>query len=207
MPRRRKRKRLIGEDEVSPRIAEGLTQGIPRDEVLEHFKPSSAPSGVQLIRHMRDMGTVGSSRVPVPRFVAEEDADTVWLDEPTGRLQKNASLTFQPETISAMRAGMICLRCLEPQESAFPVVCQSPPEMGCSYPIRDRQIMDIAMEFEGDKHLGPGKPITEYLLEQEERQEKRKFMARKIEGGAGKIPKAWLRDAHLFSNGPPSELA
>lgn len=205
--RARKKGRLVSTDELAPGIASGLTQGVPKKEALEMFPVSSAPDGVQLVRHMRDVSESGSRRVPLPKFVAAEDADSVWYDEPTGRIQKNVSLTMQPEVVAAIRAGEICLRCLEPQEHAFPEICTSPPEMGCSYPIRDRQIIDAAMEIQGNKHLGPAKPITEYLEEQELRREKRAFIARKIEGGAGKIPKDWLRDAHLFPEGPPPELA
>jgi hypothetical protein len=112
--------------------------------------------------------------VPRPAFVAEDDLGSVWTDE-TGRLQRNVNMTFNREVIRAIQSGVICLRCLEPQDEAFPPVCQSPAELGCQYPIRERQIMDFAMEFEGDKHIGPSKPVSEYLLEQDLRVEQRKF--------------------------------
>lgn len=201
-----KKRRHISEDELSPGIAAGLTQGVPLKEALEMHPVSTAPSGVELVRHMRDVEQAQHRRVPLPKFVASEDADSVWYDEPTGRIQKNVTATFQPEVVAAIKAGEICLRCLEPQDEPFPDICTSPPEMGCSYPIRDRQIMDVAMEFEGDRHLGPARPITEFLEEQDLRREKRKFIERKIEGGGGKIPKEWLRDATLFPDGVPKEL-
>ena len=48
--------------------------------------------------------------------------------------------------------------------------------------MKERQIMDVAMEFEGDKHLGPARPMSEYLEEQSLRHEKAKFEARIAEG-------------------------
>lgn len=200
------RHKIVNTDDLMPGIASGLTQGIPKKEALD-MHPVNSGSGLELVRHMRDVENVGDSRVPIAKFVAAEDADSVWLDEPTGRIQKNVTLTFQQDTIRAIQSGMICLRCLEPQPYAFPEVCQSEEAMGCSYPIKERQITDFAMEFEGNKHLGPARPITEYMQEQELRREKRRFIAKKIEGGAGKIPKAWLRDATLFPDGLPKELA
>ena len=70
----------------------------------------------------------------------------------------------------------------------------------CGYPVKDRQIMDIAMEFEGERQLGPSKPIGEYLQEQEARKEKRKFAKRAIAYGGMKIPKEWERDATLLGS-------
>lgn len=168
-------------DGLHPLIASGLTEGLNAKAALERHPVQGQDPGA-LIRHMKDDG---GDRMPRVHFVAAEDADSVWHDEPTGRLQKNATLTFTKEVMGALRAGMICLRCLEPQQDAFPATCQSPPEMGCTYPIRDRQIMDISMEFEGEKHLGPAQPISEYLAEQEERAERRRYNEEKDYGGKG----------------------
>jgi len=43
-------------------------------------------------------------------------------------------------------------------------------------------VLDIAMEMEGEVHIGPSKPIKEYLQEQELRHEKAKFEAKIMEG-------------------------
>ncbi len=205
MARRRKKKGVKLAD-LDPGIAAGITQGKHADEEARERFPATGGHGVSQISHMREESMVGSSQVPLPRFVAEEDADSVWYDEPTGRVQKNVTMTFQPETIRAMQSGMICLRCLEPQSQAFPDICESYEWSGCSYPIKERQIMDFAVEFEGNKHLGPAKPISEYLQEREARKEKRNFIVKRLAGGNKKIPKEWLRDAHLFPNGVPPEL-
>jgi hypothetical protein len=101
-----------------------------------------------------------------------------------------------------LREGRQCLRCDEPFEIPFPVACPL-----CGYSVKERQIMDIAMEFEGDKHLGPRKGITEYMEDLELRTEKRQFIDRQVDKGSlERIPKDWLRDAHLFPDGPPAAL-
>lgn len=190
MARKGTRKKLVNPDDLAPGLAEGLTQGATKDDVAREalggmtaaeavMRPEDVPAEARTPRadrsYMNESALVEGTRVPRPSFVAEEDADSVWYDEPTGRAQKNVTMTFGKETVRAIQAGVICLRCLEPQSTSFPDLCESPPEMGCSYPIRDRQIIDFAMEFEGDKHLGPAKPVSEYMLEQEERREKREF--------------------------------
>lgn len=181
----KRRKQLVREDDLSPGIAAGLTQGASAKEALE-LHPVQSTSGIEVVKHMGQAGNVEGTRVPLPRFVAAEDADSVWYDEPTGRIQKNVVMTFRRETVQAIQAGMICLRCLEPQTTAFP-----PDELarhlpGCTYPIRDRQIIDFAHEFEGDKHLGPTKPISEYLEDMELEREKRAFR-RRLEEGASRM--------------------
>lgn len=198
-----KKKQLVREDDLSPKIAAGLTQGVPKREALEMHPVSTAPSGVELVRHMRDADKrlARDGRPNYAPFVASEDADAVWYDEPTGRVQKNVVKTYTPEGMRLLREGRQCLRCDEPHPEPFPLACDL-----CGYSMRERQIMDIAMEFEGLRHLGPNKPISEYLDEQDLRVEKKKFLKKKIEGGSGRIPKEWLRDAHLFPDGVPAEL-
>jgi hypothetical protein len=50
--------------------------------------------------------------------------------------------------------------------------------------MAERQIMDIAMEFRGHDFIGPSRPITEYLEEQEERVERAEHAARKAGGSS-----------------------
>jgi hypothetical protein len=86
---------------------------------------------------------------------------------------------MEKETFQAIQAGHMCLRCLEPQPEAFPDQCDI-----CTYPMRERQVMDIAMEFRGEAHVGPGAPIAEYLAEQEERLERLDHARRRAEGAS-----------------------
>jgi hypothetical protein len=149
-PRKRSSSRVDRRD-LAPLVAEGFTEDVPLDRVEQELppeRPQSRPT------HLNVVETVPGTRVPVPRFYVEDDPLSV-LDIVTGRTQRHARITLNAETLGAMKAGMICLRCMEPQESAFPEVCGSPPEMACNYPIAEHQLRDIAVEYEGEQALGP----------------------------------------------------
>lgn len=183
---RRKKKRRIAPEELHPDVAKGLAQG--REEIIEDARSyRRSPAGVEVVAHMRDVETVIGSRVPLPKFVGEVSSSDMITEFADGRAFHDVRKTFGPDTLRAMREGLICLKCLEPQAHAFEDVhlpgCEGVALHGPSY-MRDRQIMDIAMEFEGEHHIGPSKPIKEYLLEQDLRQEKRAFEASIIEGGS-----------------------
>lgn len=172
--------RRIDKD-LSPKLVEGLTEGPHAlEEANERFPVTG---GAVDLSYMR--ASEPDPRSPLPRFRAEEDTDSVWLDEATGRVQKNVSIVFTPEALNSIKSGTMCLRCLEPQSRAFPEMCESNSWSGCAYPIKERQILDLAMEMEGEKHLGPAKPISEYMQKQEERSEKLRWAAARAERGAG----------------------
>lgn len=175
-----KRMRHLNLDSLSPGIAKGITQGASADEALAEF-PVQGISGEDLIRQHMGGEQQKVGRVPQWRAVLVDDPQSVWTDD-TGRLQRNVIEKVDKETFSALQSGHICLRCHEPHpDEAFPAVCDFP---GCGYPMRERQIMDIAMEFRGHDFIGPSRPITEYLEEQEERLERAEHAARKAEGAS-----------------------
>lgn len=200
----RKGKNKVRDEDLSPGIAAGLTQGVPAEEALEAFPVRNVPTGVEVIRHMRDADQMleRSTGLPFARFVASSNASAVWSDGVTDRPQLDYTKTYTPDGMRLLREGRQCLRCDEPHPEAFPLSCDL-----CGYAMGERQIMDMAMEFEGPKHLGPRKPIGEYMEELELRTEKRKFIDRVQEGGKGRIPKEWLHDAVLFPSGPPQQVA
>lgn len=168
----------INVENLAPAIAEGMTFGVPKAEALAE-SPSKEGS---VVRHMSEHESVG--RVPLPRFVGEDRAGmvTTFAD---GREFRDKTLIFQPEVMRSFQAGMICLRCLEPQSHAFADEhlpgCEGVALVGARY-MRDRQIMDYAMEFDGERHLGPSRPINEYLDELEAVAEKRAFDRKIAEG-------------------------
>jgi hypothetical protein len=195
-------KRKIDPDSLAPIIRAGYTEGLSAEEALELHSPRTG-SGVETIRHMsqadRQLARGGRR---FAQFVAETDTGAVWTDGVTDRPQLDYTKTYTPEGLRYLREGRQCLRCDEPLDPAFPTLCPL-----CGYPVKERQIMDIAMEFEGDRHLGPRKGITEYMEVLEERTEKRRFIDRQVgKGSLERIPKDWLRDAHLFPDGPPASL-
>jgi hypothetical protein len=174
-----KRRRHLNLDQLSPSIAAGITQGASADEALQEF-PVQGISGEDLIQQHLGGEQQKLDRLPVWRAVLVDDTESVWTDE-TGRLQRNVIEKVDKATFDALQAGYMCLRCHEPHPEAFPEVCDFP---GCGYPMRERQIIDIVMEFRGHDFIGPSRPITEYLEEQEERVERAEHAARKASGSS-----------------------
>jgi hypothetical protein len=140
----------------------------------EDIAPSpDMPDPSQAIAHMKGE----DERRPRVRFVAEPDPSEIWSlgDD---RLVGGVDITYTPDTIREMQSGYKCIRCMEPQDEAFPLNCSL-----CGYEMRDSQIRDMSLEFKGEKHLGPSRPITEYLDELDARHEKAKFAKKIAEGG------------------------
>lgn len=158
-----RRDKKIDPSRLHPKMAAGLTQGKHAlQEAKELPDITDQRDGVALVQQVAEDTQVEGTRIPIPRFHASDDLGSVWTlgDD---RVQRNSVQTHPPEVVRAMQSGHICLRCLEPQPEAFPDICDL-----CGYPMHDRQVMDFAMEFEGEKHLGPAKPITEYMEEREQ---------------------------------------
>lgn len=175
-----KRRRHLNLDSLAPKIAAGITQGASADEALAEF-PTQGISGEDLVQQHLGGEQAKIGRVPRWRAVLVDDTESVWTDD-TGRLQRNVIEKVDVETFNALQAGHMCLRCKEPHvENPFPDVCDFP---GCGYPMRERQILDIAMEFRGHDFIGPAQPISEYLEQQEERLARREHAERKAAGGS-----------------------
>lgn len=142
-------------------------------------QPASSPTTSEIIGHLGKEGIGRVGRLPAIQFVAEDDPSEFWTmgDD---RIVAGADVTVTPELFRAMQSGLVCLRCKEPQTEEFPEECDL-----CGYAMKDLQVRDVAMEFDGLKHLGPSKPIGEFTDEAEERFQKEQFR-RKI--AAGKSP-------------------
>lgn len=166
-------------EELHPKQRDGLT--IDGEDVGNMPTP---PTTSQLIGHLGHEDKGG--RIPKIRFVAEEDPTEVWSlgDD---RVMGGMDVTVTPELRNAMQAGYVCMRCYEPQDDHFPEQCAL-----CGYGMRSFQIRDMALEFKGDKHLGPSEPISAHLDRLEEEHLKKKF-EKQIAGG--KSPMKGLRHA------------
>ena len=191
---RKRRRQDVSRDQFHPSVAKGLTfAGEMSDEeaLQEHYTP--VPDGGDRVAHLAKADVKLQRGVPYAAFVAENSFDAVFTDGVTDRPQMDYRATYTPEGLRLLREGRQCLRCQEPLEPAFPLACPL-----CGYSVKDRQIMDIGMEFEGERHLGPAKPVSEWMIEQEARKEKRKFARKALSQGGMKIPKSWERDAVLL---------
>ena len=145
-------RKRVKPEQLAPKIAEGYTEGVPPERIQQELPPRK--DGPIDLRELTQPEMVEGTRVPLPKFLVQDEASEIWVPH-SGRVQRGARVILLPETLAAMKAGWICLRCMEPQDEAFPLECQSPPEMGCVYPIRERQLRDIAVEYEGETELGP----------------------------------------------------
>jgi len=178
--RRSLRSKGVDLRDVAPRIAEGLTQGPhAQAEADERFPVQSAPSGEEIVQQHLGGKQRTLGRLPVFRALLKDDIDSVWVDGQSDRLQRNVIAQVDKETFQALQSGHMCLRCYEPQPNAFPEMCDL-----CTYPMRERQIMDIAMEFKGHSHVGPAQPFGEFIAEQEERMARAAFEKKIKDGGS-----------------------
>lgn len=173
-------------DKLAPGIAEGITEGVSKEEVMEEMAAEPSPlDGAERIAHLAKDRRV--ERVPLPAFVGEDHPSDLLVTFADGRTFRDVNKTFRPEVHEAMKAGMICLRCLEPQPTAFADEhlpgCEGVALAGPRY-MRDRQIIDMAVEFEGEKHLGPSRPISAYLDEMRAEREKALFDRKLAEGAS-----------------------
>lgn len=185
----RRHGRLVRPEDLHPKQAPGLTVGMSaKDALLSIKNDDSHVDGEALAQRQLGGEQEHIGRVPVFRAVLRDDTHSVWKEN-DGRLQRNVVASIEVETFRALQAGFICLRCYEPQEDAFPELCPL-----CGYPMRERQILDVAMEFRGHDHVGPGLPIADYLEQQERRLEARERKERKK---GGKSPMTGLRQKIL----------
>lgn len=201
--RQRKRKlNRINSADLAPLVAQGYTEDASAEEAFQHAegeRPITKPGSA--VGHMKDVDEkLERNRGGFAGFVATDDPGAVWTDGATDRVQYDLHKTYTRGGMVLLKTGRQCLRCDEPLDPAFPVACPL-----CGYAVHDRQIMDIAMEFEGERHLGPSAPITQYMEEQNERVEKREFIQRVLDGGQGKVPKEWLKDKELLEGLTPQQ--
>ena len=153
------RKGKLKPDQFAPKIAEGLTEGplTPADARREF--PASKPPAPSY----EHMTRVFSRSEPYAVMVLESNG--VPIQEPnTGRWMEDVDVIVTEEEALQIKAGYRCLKCKEPFETAFPASCAV-----CGYDVADRQIVDAAMELQGTRHVGPSKPLSEYMLELEAR--------------------------------------
>lgn len=94
-----------------------------------------------------------------------------WADNSTGTWREEIEAAFNPEDIERFRAGYLCLKCWESQETSFPEVCSL---IGCGYRMRDKQAADLEKMLKpGIKQVGPTTSIAEELDRLDDTHERR----------------------------------
>jgi len=115
------------------------------------FVSHDAPEGVRRVREIdRVEEVVERWRKPATIYDVVEGDTLVAM--PSGEMMIDAHVTVDDETIERMKAGYICINCLEPLETPFPERCEAMklPDgkvIGCYYPVRDNQLRDLHMKY------------------------------------------------------------
>ena len=98
--------------------------------------------------------------------VDDQHSEGIWL--PDGRVHGNVRITVTAETLERMRAGYMCVKCLEPLEHSWPERCPV-----CGAPIRTEQAAFFAREYGGEQRLGPSSPLYDGGIHERAEKEKR----------------------------------
>jgi hypothetical protein len=103
---------------------------------------------------------VRNGPVQILDAVPADDATTVRLAD--GREFLDVNMALEAEDVERIRAGYVCIRCLEPQlENGLPVPfperCLSVLPNGqrwCNFPMRAKQAEEFAIMFKGTVKIG-----------------------------------------------------
>jgi hypothetical protein len=70
------------------------------------------------------------------------------IQMPSGEVMIDVKVSVDDETWARMKLGYICANCFEPQETPFPERCTAlklpDGKLGCGYPMRKQQLLDMA---------------------------------------------------------------
>lgn len=197
---KKKRNKIDPDKDLAPLIAEGYTEGLSAKEALEAHPVKGKDSGIVLARRFgeAERRSLENSRDSSVTFIAEPNPEARVHDS-TGRVMFDAKVKMPTEHRRQIQAGYRCIECYEYWGGDYlPLSCPV-----CGFEARARQFVRAQVEFEGETHVGPSKPMREILDEQEERMAKRDFILKKVDGGGGKIPREWLHDATLMEGLAP----
>lgn len=121
--------------------------------------------------------------MPKPITVAAIETDPQYVYEDyDGTVYDHPDLTFPREAWERIAEGRACLRCWELQEIPFLTATTAQirrtPERhlpGCVYAgrgIQTKQAQDVALEFYGEKWIGPKQKLEDRLAEDDEKRAK-----------------------------------
>jgi len=106
-----------------------------------------------------------------PVIAVETTLDTeAVMVMPDGRRMQKTNIGHTRETIEAMRAGYVCVKCFERFASPFPDECSV-----CHFPMREHQAEEFAKDFRGETRFGPSTTLDEERGIMNEMREKEKF--------------------------------
>lgn len=164
-------------NQLAPKIEEGFTDSPMTEEDARKEFPTQERQKRDL-SFLRESRYLPGTRLPIPEMVLIPN-DAVIEEPNTGRRFVDVDQGMHPEARRAIQSGNMCLRCKEPQPEAFPIRCDV-----CGYEMRERQILDCTHELAGEIHVGPSRPLEEFMEELEERQSRNAFDQKIREGGS-----------------------
>ena len=90
----------------------------------------------------------------IPLELEQHSSQGIWL--PDGRVHGDVVMTLESSDVDRVRAGFVCMKCLEPFEQAWPLRCPV-----CGAPVREKQADYFAREYGGIERLGPTTSLEE----------------------------------------------
>jgi len=113
----------------------------------------------------------------IPRAVDNDPEHVVVRrDESRPEAKAAALIALEDYDFHRMRAGYVCVNCLEDLDTAFPDECPV-----CRFPMATRQSERIAKEFVGTTHVGPSTTLEDERLIMQEMRARRLRETRGIE--------------------------
>jgi hypothetical protein len=116
---------------------------------------------------------VRDARKPViPIGVEESESHALLLRN--GEVRSAFNVTLSREDMGRVRAGYVCVRCYETQDTPFPDQCWV-----CEFPMKERQLEYLGKAYQGEQYMGPTTSLEDELAMLEEAEE----IARRKEWG------------------------
>lgn len=100
-------------------------------------------------------------RPVIPIGVEESETHALLLGN--GEVRSAFNVTLSDEDFGRVRAGYVCARCFEAQDSPFPEQCWV-----CKFPMRERQTEFVAKAYQGHQRMGPSTSLEDELALLEE---------------------------------------
>jgi len=113
-----------------------------------------------------------------PLVVQHVEDSTEAVQMPDGRVMRNPSFVFDPESVERLRLGYACAKCMEPFEQPWPERCHV-----CGAPIASKQREFFAREYAGTTELGSRHSINDEI--ERMREENLRTFGIVVPGGEG----------------------
>lgn len=104
-------------------------------------------------------------RPVIPLGVEEDQSHSLILRN--GEERSAFNVTLSPEDVGRIKAGYVCARCFETQDSPFPTECWV-----CGFPMAERQSEFIAKAYQGEQRMGPSTSMEDELAALDEIEER-----------------------------------